>query len=106
SVLYLMVFLVWFSEEKFVKSKIMGFLFFARFFVGILGVFFIMLEYRGAPTSYIEGVQGRYFTVTLLLVQVFASSIPARLNEAGRKVVPYALTGLVIVSNALFLFDT
>ncbi|HFU9786547.1 TPA: DUF2142 domain-containing protein [Streptococcus agalactiae] len=106
SVWYLMVFLVWFSEEKFVKSKNMGFLFLASFFVGILGVFFIMLEYRGAPTSYIEGVQGRYFTVTLLLVQVFASSIPARLNEAGRKVVPYALTGLVIVSNALLLFDT
>lgn len=51
-----MVFLVWFFEEKFVKLKNMGFFFLVSFFVGIFGVFFIMLEYCGVLISYIEGV--------------------------------------------------
>lgn len=106
AVWYLMFFLVLFSEKKFVTSKWIGYLMLLFFFVGVFGVYYTMLGYRGAQTSYIEGVQGRYFTPTLLLLQVFASSITPRLNRSGRRVVPVALTMLVLVSNALLLFDT
>ncbi|KXT79150.1 DUF2142 domain-containing protein [Streptococcus sp. DD13] len=103
---YMIFFAVLFTEEKFVREKWVGFLFLAFFIIGVIGVFYIQLDYAGARTSYIEGVQGRYFTATLILIQPFVSSIKARLNQAGRRLVPLALLSLILVSNALLLFDT
>ncbi|MGT2932491.1 DUF2142 domain-containing protein [Streptococcus catagoni] len=106
AVWYLMVFAILFSEEKFIKNKYIGYLFLVFFFIGVFGVYFIMLEYNGARTSYIEGVQGRYFTPTIILLQVFAASVKTRINEYGQKLTPLFLTGLIVVSNGLLLFDT
>ncbi|CAM4165847.1 hypothetical protein AT575_02485 [Streptococcus penaeicida] len=106
AVWYLLFFAVLFTEEKFVKSRKIGLIFLMTFFVGIFGVYFIMLEYNGARTSYIEGVQGRYFTPTLVLLQVFASSIKLRIEQYGQKIIPIALLCLILVSNGLLLFDT
>ncbi|EFR44259.1 DUF2142 domain-containing protein [Streptococcus pseudoporcinus] len=106
AVWYLLFFAVLFTEKKFIKSRQIGLIFLVTFFVGIFGVYFIMLEYNGARTSYIEGVQGRYFTPTLVLLQVFASSIKLRIEQNGQKIVPIALLCLILVSNGLLLFDT
>ncbi|WP_159795605.1 DUF2142 domain-containing protein [Streptococcus halichoeri] len=106
AVWYLLIFAVLFSEEKFIASRSVGLTYLAFFFLGVFGVFFIMLDYNGARTSYIEGVQGRYFTPTLLTLQVFAASTASRLNQAARRLVPLFLLGLILVSNGLLLFDT
>lgn len=106
AVWYLMIFLVLFSEKKFVKNKFLGYLALSLFFIGVFGVYYTMLDYNGARTSYIEGVQGRYFTPTLLLIQLFASSTMPRLNRPARQLIPIYISLLVIVSNILLLFDT
>lgn len=106
AVWYLMFFAVLLSEDKFVFNKFIGKLFLIFFFLGIFGVFYIMLEYNGARTSYIEGVQGRYFTPTLVLLQVFVSSVKTGLNSSAKRVVPVVLLLLVLCSNGLLLFDT
>lgn len=106
AVWYLMIFLVIFSEQKFVKVKYLGYVAFLFFAIGVLGVYYTMLGYNGARTSYIEGVQGRYFTPTLLLLQLLASAVTPQLNRSARQVVPVFVTLLVIVSNVLLIFDT
>ncbi|MGT2832078.1 DUF2142 domain-containing protein [Streptococcus halotolerans] len=106
AVWYLFFFLVIFMEQKFVKRKVIGLLSFLFFIVGVLGVYYTMLSYNDARTSYIEGVQGRYFTPTLLLLQITASSMKPRLNRYGRQIVPVLLFVLIIVTNLLLIFDT
>ncbi|MBO4107606.1 DUF2142 domain-containing protein [Streptococcus suis] len=106
AVWYLMIFLVIFSEQKFVKIKYLGYVAFLFFTIGVLGVYYTMLGYNGARTSYIEGVQGRYFTPTLLLLQLMGSAVMPQLNRSARQVVPIFVTLLVIVSNVLLIFDT
>lgn len=106
AVWYLMIFSVLFTEKKFISSSKIGILFLATFFIGIFGVYFIMLEYNGARTSYIEGVQGRYFTPTIVLLQVFVANLKTKIVQSQVKIVPLALLSLVLVSNVLLLFDT
>lgn len=106
AVWYLMIFAVLFIEDKFVNSKSIGVMFLVFFIIGVLGVFYIMLDYNGARTSYIEGIQGRYFTATIVLLQVFISSIKMKINDSGKRIVPICLFFLILVSNGLLLFDT
>lgn len=106
AVWYLMIFLVIFSEQKFVKVKYLGYVAFLFFAIGVLGVYYTMLGYNGARTSYIEGVQGRYFTPTLLLLQLLVSAVTPQLNRSARQIVPVFVSLLVIVSNVLLIFDT
>ena len=106
SVLYLFFFLVLLAEKKrIVNIKVSYFALFL-FFVGVIGVFYIMLDYNGASKSYIEGVQGRYFTPTLVLLQLFFSGISAGLNQAGKRLIPIGVSLLAVISNVLLLFDT
>lgn len=106
SVWYLFFFLVLLAEKKrIVNIKVSYFALFL-FLVGVIGVFYIMLDYNGASTSYIEGVQGRYFTPTLVLLQLFFSGISAGLNQAGKRLIPIGVSLLAVISNVLLLFDT
>ncbi|MEQ9764770.1 DUF2142 domain-containing protein [Streptococcus sp. ZJ151] len=103
---YLFLFLVLLAEDKFIRSKRIAYFALGLFLIGVIGVFYIMLDYNGASTSYIEGVQGRYFTPTLVLLQLFFSGIKPGLNQYAKKLIPIGVGLLAIASNILLLFDT
>lgn len=106
SVWYLFFFLVLLSEKKRIANIKISYFALFLFFVGVIGVFYIMLDYNGASTSYIEGVQGRYFTPTLVLLQLFFAGVTVGLNQAAQRLVPVGVALLAVVSNGLLLFDT
>ncbi len=66
----LLVFLIIFSDEKFAKSRFISWGAFVLFIGGILGTFFGFLNYGAGVSSQIIGVQGRYFTASILLLGV------------------------------------
>lgn len=98
--------LILFSEKTTVKHPFIGYYTFALFILGIFGVYYIQLGYNGANTSYIEGVQGRYFTPTILLLSYFFSSLNSNFKPAKKYSLQLVLLITVVVTNSMLLFNT
>lgn len=102
----ILIFTLLFSLEKFNKRKEVSLLALFLFVLGIVGVYFMQLNYNGASTSYIEGVQGRYFTPTILLLALVTSFTTLTIKVKER----YFLTAFayltVILTNGMMLFNT
>lgn len=101
----LLVSFILLSDTKYVTSKFITWSSIFLFFFGIFGVYFVMLGYGSMSSSYIEGIQGRYFTPTLLLLSLFISGIKMRLNIERRWLLAWTYL-LVIFSNSILVFNT
>ncbi|HEL2057437.1 TPA: DUF2142 domain-containing protein [Streptococcus suis] len=101
-----LVVLVLLTQDKFVKNKLIPLISLFLFITGIVGVYFIQLGYGSATTSYIEGVQGRYFTPTILLLLLVVSSFGRSLELKRKNLLSLSVFVIAIVSNLILLFNT
>jgi uncharacterized membrane protein len=101
-----LIVLIVFSSEKFVQSRFVSWGSFILFFVGILGTFFGFLNFGSGVSSYIAGVQGRYFTASILLLGIWAASTRMKAHFNGYKAVAITTFVVVFITNAMLIFDT
>ena len=100
-----------FSENGFVKTRLMSAGAFVIFLLNILAVYLSFLTYPVSPNNsgimgQITGVQGRYFTPTLLLFAIIAGNSRLKLRVTGQKSLQIALIIVALVTNATLLFNT
>ncbi|MGV7660217.1 hypothetical protein PJM47_30970, partial [Mycobacterium kansasii] len=62
TVWYLLLFILPFSEEKYIKSKVISYGAVIIFILGVFATYYGFLNFGDGSSSYIQGVQGRYFT--------------------------------------------
>ncbi|MGT2957490.1 hypothetical protein A9Q68_03620 [Streptococcus bovimastitidis] len=94
------------SEEKFVINLSLSIFALFLFIIGMLGVYYIQLSYGADGTSYIKGVQGRYFTPTLLLLLIFVAGIGNKLILKKSYYLTFSVVISSILTNLMVIFNT
>ena len=106
TVWYLLLFILPFSEEKYIKSKVISYGAVIIFILGVFATYYGFLNFGDGSSSYIQGVQGRYFTASLLLLSIFAGNQYFKIKINSFKTVFYLTFGIVLVTNVMLVFDT
>lgn len=110
---YILLVLVILSEEKITDSRLFSWGSLILFFVGVAGVYYSYLPYY-VPSSLssldslgrIGGLQGRYFTPTLLLLPLFGGNTRFKTKITSENSIWIFSVVVIVISNALLLFGT
>ncbi|MFC4653061.1 DUF2142 domain-containing protein [Lactococcus nasutitermitis] len=111
---YVLLILILLTEEKFVKSRLLSLGALLLFLLGVLAVYFSYMNYFSPSINVtnvravgvITGIQGRYFTPTLLLFPLVFANTHFKI-QLNRKNMIFAFSIIVIIiSNILLLFGT
>lgn len=111
---YILLVMIMLVEKKYVWSSLISWFAFTLFLAGLAAVYYSFVIYVGqAPIvsqsrmiGAVVGVQGRYFTPTLLLLTLFVSNKNFTFKlETYRLVTFFAIT-VVLISNVMLLFGT
>jgi len=109
---YLLIALLPFAEDKFVKSRWISYLALLLFVLNLVAIYFSYLSFgfdinvTAGYLSLIYGPQGRYLTPTLLLFNIFAGNQHFKLKIKPYKTALIATVIIVVISNSLLLFNT
>ena len=114
SLWYILIVLVLFAEEKYVWSKWLSLFAVVLFVLGIVAVFYKYTNFvtvgpkvsSNQKIGGIVGVQGRYFTPSLLLLSLWAGYDKFNLKIKSYKFVTILSIIVIVISNALLLFGT
>lgn len=98
-----------FSEDRYVKSRFVSYSALAIFLLNVVAVYVSYITYPVASNSagimgQIVGVQGRYFTPTLLLFAIYTSNSRLKINR--QDTVIKATIVIAALTNAMLLFNT
>ncbi|MGV8016517.1 hypothetical protein PJP09_29015, partial [Mycobacterium kansasii] len=88
------------------KSKVISYGAVIIFILGVFATYYGFLNFGDGSSSYIQGVQGRYFTASLLLLSIFAGNQYFKIKINSFKTVFYLTFGIVLVTNVMLVFDT
>lgn len=111
---WFLLILILLVEKKYVSSPLVSWFSFILFWAGIGAVYYSFTDYVGGASTVslarsigaVQGVQGRYFTPTLLLLSLFAGSEKFKFKLDTYRLVAIFAVVLVIVSNTMLLFGT
>lgn len=114
SLLYILVVLVLFVEEKYVWSRWISSFAGVLFVAGIVAVFYKYTNFvtvgpmvsSNQKIGAIVGVQGRYFTPSILLLSLWAGYSKFNLKIMSYRFVAILSVITIVISNSLLLFGT
>lgn len=106
AVWYMIIILVSFSEKTFVESKTISYSALILFLLGIIATYYGFLNFGGGTSSYIQGVQGRYFTPTILLFAIFGAYKHSKFRVRGTKQILLLCCGVILLTNIMVVFNT
>lgn len=94
-------------EVKYVRSKFVSVSAAVLFVLGIIATYYGFLNYGTGTSSFIQGLQGRYFTATLLILGLAVSNKSFRLKVVGSEkyIVGFSFS-LIVVTNIMLIFNT
>jgi len=111
---YILLVLVLFSDTKYVSSPFIAYTSLGLFLVGFLAVYYSYATYIGGGLTVtqsryigaIGGMQGRYFTPTLLLLSLFAGYQKFKFKVTQYRLVMIFSILVIVVSNFMLIFGT
>lgn len=103
---YLIVFLVAFSGKKYVQYKTVSYAALIILVLGIVGTYYGFLNFGSGTSSVIEGVQGRYFTPTLLLLSIWGGCKRFKLRINSDNIILLSSLFIVFLTNSMLIFNT
>lgn len=114
AVWYILIVLVILVEKKYVWSPWISWFSFLLFFMGFGAVYYSFANFIGGSAvvsqnrmiGAIVGVQGRYFTPTLLLFSLFAGYEKFRYKLATYRLVTIFSIAVIVISNVILIFGT
>jgi uncharacterized membrane protein len=102
------------ADEKFVKTKLISWFAVLLFLAGLAGVYYEYVGYFAPKVEMtqdrylgvIQGVQGRYFTPTILLLSLIAGYDKFPLKIKFSNVLLYVTILMIVVTNFMLVFNT
>ena len=111
---YILLVLVLFSDTKYVSSPFIAYTSLALFLAGFLAVYYSYATYIGGGLTVtqsryigaIGGMQGRYFTPTLLLLSLFAGYQKFKFKITQYRLIMIFSILVIVISNTMLIFGT
>jgi uncharacterized membrane protein len=103
---FLLIFMIILAEKKFITSRFVSYGALVVFLLGVIGTYYGFLGYGLGISGQITGVQGRYFTGSILLLGLWAANSRFKLKVNGYGTVAVTTFVVVFVTNVMLVFNT